>query len=100
MFRHANIVRRYGLRPRGWTDRLDELTRFVGFPKVEPVARHRRHGIEFKREVAQEFIAGETLHGPAKRHDVSRNLIRIWAHKYTAAHNMLCPALSGYAGRR
>jgi hypothetical protein len=28
--------------------------------------------------IAQEFIAGETLHGHAKRHDVSRNLIRIW----------------------
>ncbi len=30
----------------------------------------------------QEFLAGETLHGLAKRHDVSRNLIRIWVHKY------------------
>jgi transposase len=34
------------------------------------------------RQVAQEFIAGETLHGLAKRHDVSRNLIRIWVRKY------------------
>ena len=39
--------------------------------------RHRSHSIEFKRQVAQEFIAGETLHGLAKRHDISRNLIRI-----------------------
>jgi transposase-like protein len=38
--------------------------------------------MEFKRQVAQEFIAGETLHGLAKRHDVSRNLIRIWVRKY------------------
>ncbi|MBA1145401.1 hypothetical protein [Mesorhizobium neociceri] len=29
-----------------------------------------------------EFIAGETLHGLAKHHDVSRNLIRIWVRKY------------------
>lgn len=46
--------------------------------------RHRSHSIEFKRQVAQEFIDGETLHGLAKRHDVSRNLIRIWVSKYEA----------------
>jgi transposase-like protein len=46
--------------------------------------RHRSHSIEFKRQLAQEFIAGETLHGLAKRHDVSRNLIRIWVSKYEA----------------
>src|SRR5512143_2230455 len=46
--------------------------------------RHRSHSIEFKRQVAQEFIAGETLHGLAKRHDGSRNLIRIWVNKYEA----------------
>jgi|SRR5580704_15420777 transposase len=44
--------------------------------------KHRCHSIEFKRQVAQEFIAGETLHGLAKRHDLSRNLIRIWVAKY------------------
>ena len=46
------------------------------------MAKHRSHSIEYKRQVAQEFIAGETLHGLAKRHDVSRNLIRIWVRKY------------------
>ena len=46
------------------------------------MAKHRSHSIKFKRQVAQEFISGETLHGLAKRHDVSRNLIRIWVHKY------------------
>ena len=34
------------------------------------MAKHRSHSIEFKRQVAQEFLAGETLHGLAKRHDV------------------------------
>jgi len=48
------------------------------------MAKHRSHSIEFKRQVAREFIAGETLHGLAKRHDVSRNLIRIWVQKYEA----------------
>jgi transposase len=48
------------------------------------MAKHRTHSIEFKRRVAQEFLAGETLHGLAKRHDVCRNLIRIWVQKYEA----------------
>ena len=46
--------------------------------------RHRSHSIEFKRQVAQEYIGGETLHGLAKRHDISRTLIRIWVSKYEA----------------
>ena len=45
------------------------------------MARHRSHSIDFKRQIAQEFLAGETLHGLAKRHDISRNLIRIWVNK-------------------
>ena len=48
------------------------------------MARHRSHSVEFKRQVAQEYLAGDTLHGLAKRHDVSRNLIRIWVDKYEA----------------
>jgi transposase len=51
---------------------------------MEAMARHRSHGIAFKRQVAQEFVAGETLHGLAKRHDLSRNLIRLWVQKYEA----------------
>ena len=43
--------------------------------------RHRRHSIEFKRQVAQEYLAGETLHSLGRRHDLSRNLIRIWVEK-------------------
>ena len=46
------------------------------------MARHRTHSIEFKRQVAQEFLAGDTLHGLAKRHDICRNLIRVWVQKY------------------
>jgi transposase len=46
------------------------------------MAKHRTHSIEFKRQVAQEFLAGETLHGLAKRNDVCRNLIRVWVQKY------------------
>lgn len=46
--------------------------------------RQRSHSIEFKRQVAQEFVAGETLYGLAKRHDISRQLIRVWVEKYEA----------------
>ena len=48
------------------------------------MAKHRSHSVAFKRQVAQEFIAGETLHGLSKRHDISRQLIRIWVGKYEA----------------
>ena len=48
------------------------------------MATHRSHGIEFNRQVAQEFIAGETLHGLAGRHGVSRNLIRVWVMRFEA----------------
>jgi transposase len=36
------------------------------------MAKHRSHSIEFKRQVVQEYISGETLHGLARRHDLSR----------------------------
>jgi transposase len=49
---------------------------------MKAMPKHRSHSIAFKRQVAQEFIAGETLHSLAKRHDISRNLIRIWVEKY------------------
>jgi transposase len=48
------------------------------------MARHRSHSVAFKRQVAEEYLAGETLHGLAKRHDISRNLIRVWLAKYEA----------------
>ena len=48
------------------------------------MANHRTHSIEFKRQVAQESLAGETLHGLSKRHDICRNLIRVWVQRYEA----------------
>ena len=48
------------------------------------MARHRSHSVAFKRQVAQEFIGGETLHALSKRHDISRQLIRIWVGKFEA----------------
>ena len=51
------------------------------------MAKHRAHSLEFKRQVAQEFLAGETLHGLAKRYDLSRNLIRIWVQRSRPARS-------------
>ena len=48
------------------------------------MTKHRSHSVAFKRQVAQEFVAGETLHGLSKRHDISRQLIRVWVGKYEA----------------
>lgn len=46
--------------------------------------KHRSHSVEFKRQVVEEYLGGETLHGLAKRHALSRQLIRIWIEKYEA----------------
>lgn len=48
------------------------------------MAKHRTYSTEFKRQVAQEFLGGETLYGLTKRHDICRNLIRVWVQKYEA----------------
>src|SRR5262245_41526669 len=51
---------------------------------MKAMATQRSHSIEFKRQVAQEFIAGESLYALSKRHDISRQLIRVWVQKYEA----------------
>src|SRR5436190_21148796 len=51
---------------------------------MKAMTKHRSHSVAFKRQVAQEFVAGETLHALAKRHDISRQLIRIWVGKFEA----------------
>jgi len=46
--------------------------------------RHRSHSTDFKRQIVAEYHAGETLHALSRRHDLSRNLIRIWIEKAEA----------------
>ncbi len=48
------------------------------------MTKHRSHSAAFKRQVAEEFLAGETLHGLSQRHDISRQLVRIWVGKFEA----------------
>lgn len=48
------------------------------------MAKQRNYSTEFKRQVVMEYLAGETLYRLAKRHDVSRNVIRLWIARYEA----------------
>ena len=38
------------------------------------MAKHRTHSIEFKRQVVQEFLGGESLHALARRHGIAGGL--------------------------
>ena len=49
------------------------------------MARYRTYTIEFKRRLVEEHLSGGV--GPselARRHDISRQLLRIWAREYEA----------------
>ena len=48
------------------------------------MARYRTYTIEFKRRVAEEHLGGVSLNEPARRHDISRELLRTWVKKYEA----------------
>src|SRR5918911_26920 len=49
------------------------------------MARYRTYTIEFERQVVEEHLSGGTsLNQPARRHDVSRELLRTWVRKYEA----------------
>ena len=54
-----------------------ELTLLLGFRRMEAMTKHRSHSAGFKRQVASESIPGETLHALSKRHEVSRQMVRI-----------------------
>lgn len=44
--------------------------------------RHRRYSLEFKREIVRAHLAGETVYGLAKQHDLDTKLIRVWIGKH------------------
>src|SRR5262245_2401988 len=49
------------------------------------MARHRSFSSEFKRQLSREFLEGRAgMHELARRHSLSRNLIRLWIRKYEA----------------
>ena len=65
-----------------WTDSGRRIDRRWPVFGGKTMARHRTCSIEFKRQVAQEFLGGERLAGLARRHDICRSLIRVWVAKY------------------
>jgi transposase-like protein len=49
------------------------------------MARYRIYTVEFKRQVVEEHLGGGTsLNQLARRHDISRELLRTWVKKYEA----------------
>src|SRR3954465_10470759 len=49
------------------------------------MARYRTYTVEFKRQVVEEHLGGGTsLNQLARRHDISRELLRTWVKKYEA----------------
>ncbi len=45
--------------------------------------RYRAHSLQFKRQIAQEFLSGVySMHAIARRNDVSRTLVARWAQQY------------------
>jgi hypothetical protein len=55
-----------------------------GCRALKAVTKHRSRRVQLERQVAQEFIAGESLLALATQHDVPRNLIRLRAPKCEA----------------
>lgn len=48
------------------------------------MSTYRMFTVAFKRQIAQEFLAGASLNALSHKHEVARNLIRIWVAKYQA----------------
>ena len=48
------------------------------------MARYRTYTIEFKRQLVEEHLGGVSLTELARRHDISRELLRIRVKKYEA----------------
>ena len=48
------------------------------------MVKHRSHSVAFKRQVSLSSSPVKHLHALSKRHDVTRQLIRIWVGKFEA----------------
>ena len=68
----------------GLSGRLD-LDRAQELSVDKIMARHRRLSFEFKRQVVLDFLEGrEGMRELARKHSLSRNLLRLWVQKYEA----------------
>src|SRR5262249_23061517 len=57
---------------------------------MEAMAKHRTYSIEFKRQVAQEYIAGETLHAPADATEAATAAVRRMAVTPSTVTSPMC----------
>ena len=48
------------------------------------MTKYRAYSVAFKQQVAQEYLAGETQHALARRYEISRTLVKVWAAKAQA----------------
>src|ERR671929_673106 len=48
------------------------------------MARYRTYTVEFKRQLVEEHLGGVSLNQLARRHDISRELLRTWVRKHEA----------------
>jgi transposase len=48
------------------------------------MARYRTYTVEFKRQLVEQHLGGVSLNQLARRHDISRELLRTWVKKYEA----------------
>jgi len=48
------------------------------------MTKNRSYSIAFKRQVAEEYLAGAAPSVLGTRHDLCRNLVRLWVRKYEA----------------
>ena len=55
------------------------------------MTKNRSYSIAFKRQVAEEYLAGAAPSVLGKRHDLCRNLVRIWVRKYEAGTMTMTP---------
>ena len=50
--------------------------------RINATTKQQTPNVAFKRQVVQQYLAGETLDVLADRHNLSRDLIRTWVDKY------------------
>jgi transposase len=50
--------------------------------RLEGMKSYRTYPLDFKSQVVQAHLAGESMYALAKRHKLSRNLIRTWVAKF------------------
>ncbi|MER8492733.1 hypothetical protein NKH53_31835, partial [Mesorhizobium australicum] len=77
--------------PAGRTGWFSVIDRAAGLSEDEGPWQSTEPTASISSGSSQEYFGGETLHALSKRHDISRNLIRIWVEKFRRALSMRMP---------